>query len=99
MEFKTKSIRAFIGAENFDKSRQFYIDLGFNEIRTSEVMSFFKIDDFRFYFHNYYVKDWVNNSMIFLEVKDLKSHLEVIKSKKLEQKYLKIRISEIHYND
>ena len=34
-------------------------------------MSYFRIfGDLGFYLQNYYIKDWVNNSMIFLEVRD-----------------------------
>ena len=79
MEYKPKSIRAFIGAKDFDKSRQFYTDLGFQEVAISEDMSLFKTSDFGFYLQKYYIKDWVDNSMIFLEVEDLESHLRKIR--------------------
>ena len=36
-------------------------------------MSVFKMKDFRFYLQDAYVKDWIDNSMICLEVADVSS--------------------------
>ena len=40
MQHNAKSIRPFIGARNFEMSRQFYRDLGFEESVVSNGMSF-----------------------------------------------------------
>ena len=42
MEHQAKSIRPFIGAENFEISRNFYRDWGFEEIILDQNMSVFK---------------------------------------------------------
>ena len=97
--FHIKSIRTFIGAKNFDESRNFYLDLGFEEIKTSFKMSLFKLDDFGFYLQDAYVKDWVDNSMIFFEVENLESILKYIKDLKLPKKYDNVRLSEIIYKE
>jgi len=95
-----KSIRSFIGAKDFDVSRSFYKDLGFTEIILSENMSVFKIDEkLSFYLQKAYVKNWEDNSMIFLEVEDLEFYLEKLKAKKISEKYPKVRVSEIVNND
>ena len=60
-------------------------------------MSFFKSGDFGFYLQDAYVKDWVNNSMIFLEVENVEEHLIHIKKLNLTSKYKNVKISEIHY--
>lgn len=99
MEQQIKSIRAFIGAKDYNVSRAFYKDFGFTEIKTSENMSYFKLGDFGFYLQDAYVKDWVDNTMVFLEVENLKQHLENFKKLNLNSKYKGVRISEIHYND
>ncbi|MEH6408574.1 MAG: glyoxalase [Leeuwenhoekiella sp.] len=83
MEFKTKSIRPFIGAKNFKISRQFYDDFGFEEVILETKMSLFKAGSFGFYLQDYYAKDWIDNSMIFLEVENLESHLLNIKNLEL----------------
>ncbi|MBR9915638.1 MAG: glyoxalase [Algicola sp.] len=99
MEIIGKSIRPFIGSKNFNISRNFYSDLGFNEIITSENMSYFYIQNFGFYLQDAYVKDWVDNSMIFYEVENLENSLEQIKNLKLAEKYENVRLSEIVYNE
>src|SRR4051812_40102835 len=68
MENKAVSIRPFIGAENFEISRTFYRDLGFEEKVLFHNMSYFNTRGLGFYLQDAYVKDWIDNSMIFLEV-------------------------------
>ncbi len=99
MKLSGKSIRTFIGAKDYTISRNFYNDLGFQEIVTSENMSYFFSGDFGFYLQDAYVKDWVDNSMVFFEVTDLKSTLTHIKSLNLTEKYDKVRLSEIVHNE
>lgn len=65
MEHKAISIRPFIGAKDFELSRSFYRDLGFEETILSHNMSVFKTDGLSFYLQDAYVKDWIDNTMIF----------------------------------
>ncbi len=99
MKISGKSIRTFIGSKNYNVSRNFYLDLGFKEIITSENMSYFYMDEFGFYLQDAYVKDWVDNSMIFFEVENLESILKYIKDLKLPKKYDNVRLSEIIYKE
>ena len=99
MEHKIKSIRPFIGAKDYGLSRQFYKDLGFEEVLIPSKMSYFKSGDFGFYLQDAYVKDWVDNSMVFMEVEDLDAHFEKIEALNLPQKYKGVKLSKITYND
>ncbi|WP_430411982.1 glyoxalase [Kordia sp.] len=99
MKYNIKSIRTFIGAKNYEVSRNFYQDLGFEEIIIFPKMSYFQMGNFGFYLQDAYVKDWVNNSMVFIEVSDLQKHFEHIKSLQLDKKYENVRLKEIVYND
>ncbi|WP_298422301.1 glyoxalase [uncultured Kordia sp.] len=99
MKQHVKSIRTFIGAKNYEISRRFYHDFGFEEIRVFPTMSYFKMGDFGFYLQDAYVKDWIENSMIFIEVNDLETQLKTIKSLQLDQKYENVRVTEISCND
>ena len=99
MKISGKSIRSFIGSKNYTVSRNFYTDLGFEEVITSEKMSYFYMGQFGFYLQDAYVKDWIDNSMIFFEVDNLESTLEYVQSLKLTEKYEKVRLSEIVYNE
>jgi hypothetical protein len=59
MKHAAKSIRAFIGAFNFEESRQFDKDLGFTESPIFNAMSYFRVTDtLGFYLQNGYVEDW-----------------------------------------
>ena len=90
------SIRTFIGAKDFNESRQFYIDLGFIEIAISEKMSFFTVDEnMGFYLQKYFVKDWIDNSMVFLEVDDVEKCYADLSERKLHEKYTNVRLTPI----
>ncbi len=94
-----KSIRPFLGSKDFETSRAFYRDLGFEEVLLPPKMALFIIGDFGFYLQDYYAKDWVDNTMVFLEVENLPQYLEQIKSLQLPEKYSGVRISEIVHQE
>ena len=96
MTYHSNSIRTFIGAKNFKESSAFYRELGFQENKIGATMSYFKVNEnLGFYLQDAYVKDWVNNSMIFLEVDDLEACQKELMDKKLHEKYKKVRFSDI----
>lgn len=100
MKYKSKSIRTFIGARDFEVSTQFYCDLGFHEVRIDDSMSYFRVNDsIGFYLQRYYVKEWADNLMVFLEVDDLDLCIEDLKSRKLDEKYEGVRFTKIHDNE
>jgi catechol 2,3-dioxygenase-like lactoylglutathione lyase family enzyme len=99
MQHQAKSIRAFIGAKDFNMSRAFYKDLGFEESIISNKMSYFKVTDtLGFYLQNAYVKDWVDNTMIFLEVNDVDVYWQELKNLGLHLKYEGVRLTPIKYD-
>ena len=94
MKHHAKSIRAFIGAKNFEESRQFYKDLGFEESVISKNMSLFKVSDkLGFYLQDAYVKDWVDNTMIFLEVDDVDRYWTELQNLALDKKYKNVKLT------
>lgn len=96
MNHTAKSIRAFLGAKNFDVSRQFYQDLGFAESVISPQMSYFRVSDhLGFYLQNAYVKDWVDNLMVFLEVDDVNRYWGELQQLGLHHKYAGVRLTSI----
>ena len=100
MKHTAKSIRTFIGAKDFELSRNFYKDLGFEEAIISKNMSYFKIgENIGFYLQDAYVQDWINNSMIFLEVDDVNDYWEKLQSLALPDKYKTVRLVPIRVND
>ena len=99
MEHKAKSIRPFIGAKDYELSRSFYRDLGFEETVLAGNMSVFKTGGIAFYLQNGYVKDWVDNTMIFLEVEDVASFWDELLALDLPAKYENVRLTPIRVND
>lgn len=97
---QSSSIRTFIGALDYQASRSFYQELGFEEFVVSEKMIYYQVNaQLGFYLQDYYVKDWINNSMIFLEVNNVEDCFEIIQQKKLPEKYKYVKLSEIQYLD
>jgi hypothetical protein len=100
MKQQAKSIRTFIGAKNFEVSRSFYKDLGFEESIVSEDMSYFRIfENLGFYLQDYYVQDWVNNSMIFLEVNNVEQYWNDLQNLGLHHKYDNVKLTPIKDDD
>ena len=96
MKHAAKSIRAFIGAKNFDESRTFYKELGFEELVISKDMSLFTVSDhLGFYLQDAYVKDWADNTMLFLEVDDVNRYWSELQNMGLHEKYKKVRLTPI----
>ena len=87
MQHKAKSIRPFIGSENFETSRNFYTDLGFQEVVLAHNMSLFQNDTIGFYLQDAYVKDWIDNTMVFMEVEDVEQFWNNLVALNLTAKY------------
>ena len=99
MEHKAISIRPFIGARNFELSRNFYRDLGFQESVLFPNMSYFSAGGLGFYLQDAYIKDWVDNTMIFLEVEDVERHWKELSALNLTSSYKDVRLEPIRNND
>lgn len=93
MDYKIDSIRPFIGAKDFDVSRAFYRELGFTEVIADESLSFFGVEGQQgFYLQRYYVKEWVENSMVILSINNIDMCWENLVAKNLENKYEGVKL-------
>lgn len=99
MKHHAKSIRPFIGAKDFGVSRSFYRDLGFEETVISTNMSVFKSGAFAFYLQDAYVKDWVDNTMVFMEVDDVSRFWKELTALNLPDKYQNVRLVPVRDHD
>lgn len=95
MEHKGISIRPFIGSENFETSRRFYRDLGFEEVVLFHNMSYFKTEGLGFYLQDAYVKDWIDNTMVFMEVDDVARYWKELAALDLPAKYERVKLTPI----
>jgi len=93
---KSKNLRSFIGAKDYKESRQFYKELGFIETVLSDDMCLFEVkEEMGFYLQKAYVKDWVDNSMLFLEVDDVEAYWQELLSTGLDKKYKLVKFTPI----
>lgn len=99
MEHNVKSIRPFIGSKDFELSRRFYRDLGFTESVVSTDMSYFGTGNIAFYLQKAYVKDWVDNTMVFIEVDDVERYYRELSLLNLPEKYPGVRLVAVREYD
>ena len=96
---KVKSIRAFIGAKDYKLAKSFYRDLGFEETVISEKMSLFTTAGLSFYLQDYYVKDWIDNIMMLLEVEDVDEYWRHLQQLELDKKYTDTKLFPTQQHD
>jgi catechol 2,3-dioxygenase-like lactoylglutathione lyase family enzyme len=100
MNHPAKSIRPFIGAKNYTESIRFYTTLGFTVHSLGPQMSVVHVNEqLSFYLQNAFVKEWVDNTMLFLEVEDIKHHWEAMKVLGLPDKFPGVRLSTIQIKE
>jgi len=99
MNQKALSIRPFIGAKDFEVSRNFYHDLGFEESILGHNFSYFKTQGLGFYLQDAYVQDWIDNSMIFMEVEDVGQYWDELLALNLSAKYENVKLTPIRKYD
>jgi len=96
LNYLAKSIRPFLGSQDFEESSNFYKDLGFTEHKIDDKMSWFGVNEsMSFYLQAYYVKEWIENTMVFLEVGDVDTCYKQLLAKQLPNKYPKVKLTEM----
>ncbi len=93
------SLRTFIGSKDFAVSKAFYTALGFQEIPLSENLSLLRFNELSFYLQDAYVEDWLNNTMLFIEVKNVEECFEWLTQLQLPKKYPGAKLHPIKRND
>lgn len=96
---QARSIRPFIGAKDFELSRRFYRDLGFEETVLFHNMSVFKTVSMAFYLQDAYVQDWIDNTMVFVEVEDVEQFWNHLLSLNLADKYAGVKLTPVKKYD
>jgi len=92
MTQKTLSLRPFIGAKDYTVSRRFYRAFGFTEIVLSPAMSLFTLGGVSFYLQDAYVADWVDNTMLFLEVEDVEQYWQELTALDLPGQFAGVKV-------
>ncbi len=82
---KVNDVRPFIGAKDFDGSRDFYVALGWTVTYDSDDLRVLELGNHRFYLQKYYNKTWCNNSMLHVSVEDVEAWYQFAKQQFAEQ--------------
>jgi uncharacterized glyoxalase superfamily protein PhnB len=80
-------LKAFVPAQNYDLSKQFYLDLGFTMNWANNEIAEFQIGAFRFVLQPFYVKEHAGNFMMSLMVEDADAWWRHIERIGLKAKY------------
>lgn len=92
------TIQPFIPTIDYDVSKQFYLDFGFELSYEDDSLGLFKKDKVSFFIQRAYEKLWAENTMFQLYTDDIEQMLELAKT--LTQKYPMTKhtdITQAHY--
>jgi len=80
-------IKAYVPSKDFDLSKRFYQDLGFNLAWSSDELAYFQYGDSSFLLQNFYVKEHADNFMMHLLVENIEAWWRHVQDKGLVTKY------------
>ena len=67
------ALRPFVPARDFDLSRRYYEALGFATTHRDDSIAMLKLGSFSFILQNYYVKEFAENCMLQILVRDVEA--------------------------
>jgi len=80
-------IKAFVPARDFALSKQFYQDLGFTIVWSSDDLAYVRHGDTSFLLQNFYVAEHAGNFMMHLLVEDVDAWWQHVQAQRLQSKY------------
>ena len=83
----TVEIKAFVPSKDFELSKRFYADLGFEMAWSSDDLAYFHADGSSFRLQRFYVKEHADCFMMHLLVEDVEAWWRHVNSQQLGQKY------------
>lgn len=72
MAATVKAMRPIVPAKDFELSRRFYTELGFQARALTESLMEMQMGPYSFILQDYYVKEWADNFVIHLTVSDVR---------------------------
>jgi hypothetical protein len=69
-DLAVEDLRSFVGARDFERSLAFYGALGWTPAYQDDDLALLELGDHRFYLQRYYVREWVENTMLTIVVAD-----------------------------
>ena len=85
-------IRAFVPSKNFEQSKAFYTELGFDIISCEHGVAYVSLGGSSFLLQDFYVKEYADNCMMHLLVDDVDHHWRHVCDTQLEARF-DVRVS------
>ena len=79
IDLQASDLRTFVPAQDFEVSKDFYLALGCDLEWSDDTLALFALGDRRFYLQRYYVKEWAENCMLHVSVRDAADCFDKIK--------------------
>jgi catechol 2,3-dioxygenase-like lactoylglutathione lyase family enzyme len=80
-------IKAFVPARDYELSKRFYVDLGFDIEELGENMAYLHVGSSSFLLQRFYVKEHADNFMMHMLVQDVEAWWQRVVSQKLSERY------------
>lgn len=87
MTFETVEIKAFVPAKDFELSKAFYVDLGFEIAFSDDSLAYIKAGECAFLLQRFYVKQHAENVMMHMLVVDVDAWWHRVEQSDLATKY------------
>jgi uncharacterized glyoxalase superfamily protein PhnB len=84
---KTVELKAFVPAKNYELSKRFYQDVGFELKSDGHGVAYFCFGDSSFLLQNFYVKEFAENLMLHLLVEDVDAWWAKLNEVGIAEKY------------
>jgi catechol 2,3-dioxygenase-like lactoylglutathione lyase family enzyme len=82
-----EEIKAYVPARDFALAKQFYQDLGFTVVWSSDDLAYVRHGNASFLLQNFYVPEHAGNFMMHLLVEDLDAWWRHVEAQQLQAKY------------
>jgi uncharacterized glyoxalase superfamily protein PhnB len=83
----TVEIKAFVPAQDFALSKQFYQDIGFEIVWSSEILAHIRHGNSSFLLQKFYVKEHAENFMMHMIVEDVDAWWRHVETRDIASKY------------
>ena len=87
MTLKTVEIKTFVPAKDFQRSQQFYQDIGFEKRSEGDGVAYFCVEHCAFLLQDFYVQAYAENFMMHLLVEDVAAWYTQIRQSGIAEKY------------
>jgi hypothetical protein len=81
------SLRPFVPAKDFQTSKRFYIDLGFEVASLGDKLAHVGIGTFAFLLQDYFIQEWADNFVMHMLVTNLDQWWTTVSRLNLESRY------------